>query len=124
MRGWRCFTAAGLNQSLVTLRWSRWGLSSRWTSVAGAGMPDAIICSQSASGPSTERAVFFHRSWSRSTAATSACFRRTQNGEKPGSSTGRTGWLARSSATRSCQASMSAHGAAAAKSQPGSSVWT
>ena len=47
-------TAAGLNQSLVTARWSRWNLPSSWTSDAGGGMPLASICSQSSSGPSTD----------------------------------------------------------------------
>ncbi len=108
IRGWRCRTDAGLNQSLVTARWSRCAAPSRCTSVAGSGMPLASISRQSSSRPSTDCEVFSQRVLSLLTAKTSACRVSTQNGVKPSSSTRYTGSVRRISATCSCQRSMSA----------------
>ena len=122
MRGWRCFTAAGLNRSLVTARWSRCDLPSRCTSVAGAGMPLASISSQSESRPSTEREVLSQWVLSRLTANTSAWRVRAQNSVKSGSATWSTGSVARIRATSACHRSMSAQRSGWWKRAPRESV--
>ena len=122
MAGWRPLTAAGLNQSLVTLR-SFWCASPwMWTSVRGSSMPIACNMSYWRSGPGADFSVFQNTSLRRETSNTSAWVVMAQNAGQPSASTRITGSSRRISAATRCHCSMSAYRSGEMKISPRGSV--